>query len=163
MIKNEKKTKGETPSGDGAEEGIAIPAELDGGKKGKAVNPEVTPGRRRRFSAAYKLKILEETDACQDDGGIGAVLRREGLYSSYLNTWREQRKNGELAGLAPGKRGRKAPVPRAVAQRIALLEKENFDLKQRVQQAETIIDVQKKVSALFGVTPSCVANIGRGS
>ena len=163
MNKDEKKTTSETPSVGEAEERIAMPAVLDEGKKGKAVNPEITAGKRRRFSAAYKLKILEEIDACQDDGGIGAVLRREGLYSSYLTTWREQRKNGELAGLAPGKRGRKPPVPRALAQRVALLEKENLDLKQRLQQAETVIDVQKKVSALFGVTPSCVANIGIGS
>jgi len=115
-------------------------------------DPEV-PERatRRRFSAAYKLKVLQEADACTEPGEIGALLRREGLYSSLLSTWRGQREQGALEGLQSKKRGRKPVRGDAKTQEIERLRKENERLQRRLDQAELIIDVQKKVSALLGI------------
>lgn len=104
-------------------------------------DPEVVlRARRRHFSAKYKLRILAEADQCTQRGEIGALLRREGLYSSHLTTWRRQRERGQLAGMTPKKRGRK-PDPQAA--KVARLQRENERLKARLQQAETIIEVQK--------------------
>lgn len=112
-------------------------------------NPEVpAKANRRRFTAEYKLRILQEADQCMH-GDQGALLRREGLYSSHLRIWRDQRDRGQLEGLAPRKRGRKGPDP--LLQRMAELEKENARLKDRLHKAEIIIDVQKKVSGLLGI------------
>jgi transposase len=114
--------------------------------------PEVLPrAKRRRFSAEYKLRILEEVDGCTQRGQIGALLRREGLYSSHLSTWRQQRLLGQLEGLSPKKRGRKPQDP-AVGE-AARLRRENERLRARLEQAEMIIDVQKKLSQLLGLTP----------
>ena len=116
-------------------------------------DPEVVPrAKRRRFSAEYKLRILEEADACSEPGQIGALLRREGLYSSYLTTWRRQRAQGQLAGLSPKRRGRKSPVDEALVKELDALKRENQHLQSRLQQAETIIEVQKKLSGLLGLT-----------
>jgi transposase len=113
--------------------------------------PEVLPrAKRRRFSAEYKLRILEEADACTKRGQIGALLRREGLYSSHLSKWRQQRALGQLEGLSPKKRGRKAPDPTEVE--LARLRQENERLRSRLEQAEIIIEVQKKLSRLLGLT-----------
>ncbi len=113
---------------------------------------EVVPkAERRRFSAEYKLRILTEADACTKRGEIGALLRREGLYSSHLDKWREQRRKGTLQALAPQKRG---PKPDPQAAEIARLRRENERLQQRLQQAETIIEVQKKLAALLGLPTS---------
>src|SRR5512139_3095274 len=109
----------------------------------------VAKAQRKRFTAAEKLRILREVDACQGSGEIGALLRREGIYSSYLTTWRRQRERGELDGLAPQKRGPK-PDPQAVE--IARLKRENERLQKRLEQAEFIIDFQKKVAQMFGKT-----------
>jgi transposase len=109
----------------------------------------VAKARRKKFSAAEKLRILREVDACQGSGEVGALLRREGIYSSYLTTWRRQRERGELDGLAPQKRGPK-PDPQAVE--IARLKRENERLQKRLEQAEFIIDFQKKVAQMFGGT-----------
>ena len=109
----------------------------------------VAKAKRKRFTAAEKLRILREVDACQGSGEIGALLRREGIYSSYLTTWRRQRERGELDGLAPQKRGPK-PDPQAVE--IAKLKRENERLQKRLEQAEFIIDFQKKVAQMFGRT-----------
>ena len=108
-------------------------------------DPEV-PARhaRRRFTTGYKLEILRKADACSRHGELGALLRREGLYSSHLITWRQQRERG----LTPKKRGRKA-VP--VDPRLKTLEQENRRLTSRVQRAETIIAFQKKVAELLGI------------
>jgi transposase-like protein len=112
-------------------------------------DPQVTPkAERRRFSAEYKLRILSEADACTERGQIGALLRREGLYTSHLEKWRRQRARGVLAGLTPQQRGRK-PDPQAAE--VARLRQENARLQARLQQAETIIEVQKKLSALLGL------------
>ncbi len=118
-----------------------------GGKQ--APEPEVVPrAKRRSFTAAYKLRILEEVAKCNRPGQIGALLRREGLYSSHLTTWRRQRREGQLQGLGPKKRGRKAD-PQAAE--IAALRKENERLRNRLEQAELIIDVQKKLSQALGL------------
>ena len=115
-------------------------------------DPEVVPrAKRRQFSAKYKLRILTEADQCTQRGEIGALLRREGLYSSHLTTWRRQRDRGQLAGLTPKKRGRK-PDPQAVE--LARLQRENEQLKARLEQAETIIEVQKKLSQMLGLPPA---------
>ena len=114
-------------------------------------DPEVIPrAKRRQFSAEYKLRILAEADQCSQRGEIGALLRREGLYSSHLTTWRKQRDQGQLQGLTPQKRGRK-PDPQAAE--LARLHRENAHLRRRLEQAELIIDVQKKVAQMLGLTP----------
>jgi len=114
-------------------------------------DPEVPEkARRRRFSAAYKLRILKAADACTQIGEIGALLRREGLYSSHLSKWRQQRDSGALEGLRPKKRGRKPRPVDPQAKRIAKLERENEHLRRKLEQAETIIDVQKKLSRILG-------------
>jgi transposase len=108
--------------------------------------------KRRRFTAEYKRKVLQEADACTESGQIGALLRREGLYSSHLVTWRHARERGELEGLAPKKRGPKAQEPNPLAQQLAALERENARLKAENAKLQIICDVQKKVSQLLGVT-----------
>jgi len=114
--------------------------------------PEVLPrAKRKRFSTEYKQRILEEADSCTQRGQIGALLRREGLYSSHLSKWRQQRSQGQFEGLSPKKRGRK-PQDRAVEE-VARLQRENERLRARLEQAEMIIDVQKKLSQLLGLTP----------
>jgi transposase len=109
----------------------------------------IAKAKRKQFSAAEKLRILREVDACQGSGEIGALMRREGIYSSYLTTWRRQRERGELDGLAPHRRG---PKPDPQAAEIARLKRENERLQKRLQQAELIIDFQKKAAQLFGGT-----------
>lgn len=119
--------------------------------KTKRPDPEVVPkAKRRTFSSAYKLRILEEADACNKPGEIGALLRREGLYSSLLSDWRRQREAGSLAGLSPKKRGRKSTGD---MRRIAELERENERLRRQLEQAETIIGVQKKLAGLLRKLP----------
>jgi transposase-like protein len=110
-------------------------------------DPQVVPkAERRRFSAEYKLRILTEADRCTEHGQIGALLRREGLYSSHLTTWRRQRDQGTLGQ----KRGRK-PDPQAAE--IKRLQRENEQLRVRLERAEHIIDVQKKLAQLLGTSP----------
>ena len=114
-------------------------------------DPEVpAKARRRTFTAKYKLETLKEAEACTEPGEIGALLRREGLYSSHLSKWRRQRDEGVLAGLTPKKRGRKPRKVSAEARRVAELERENARLRQELAKAETIIEVQKKFSQLLG-------------
>lgn len=110
---------------------------------------------RRSFSAEYKQRILQEADGCSAEGAIGALLRREGLYSSHLATWRRQREEALRQALAPHRRGRQA-VPHPLAQENEKLRRENTRLTERLHQAELIIEVQKKISALMGnPSPSC--------
>ncbi len=112
-------------------------------------DPEVVvKAQRRRFTAEYKQRILQEADACTQYGEVGALLRREGLYSSHLSTWRRQRQQGALQGLTPAKRGRKADP---LAAENARLQRETERLKAQLARAELIIDVQKKVSELLGL------------
>jgi len=107
---------------------------------------------RRRFSADYKLRVLREADACHEPGQLGALLRREGLYASHLTTWRRQRDAGSLAALEPRRRGRKSPPVNPLARENERLRRENERLAARLRQAETIIDVQKKVSEILAPT-----------
>ncbi len=114
-----------------------------------APDPEVSDRpQRRRYSAEYKLRILREADACVEPGEIGALLRREGLYSSLLSQWRRQRDAGALKAL-DGKRGRKAKPVNPLSGRVAALEAENRKLQEKLRQAEAIIDIQKKVSEIL--------------
>jgi len=106
---------------------------------------------RRRFTAEYKAKILAEADACTETGQLGELLRREGLYSSHLITWRRQRDEGALVGLTPKRRGRKAKPKNPLADENKRLQRENERLKEQLRQAELIIDVQKKVSEMLNI------------
>jgi transposase len=114
-------------------------------------DPEVVERKhRRKFTTKYKLSILKEADKCTQPGQMGALLRREGLYSSNLTCWRRQREKGILEALQPKKRGRKKIEKNPLFQRVALLERENQKLKHKLQQAEKIIDVQKKYRRSWG-------------
>ncbi len=137
---------------EGARRATGISSNCAAAKPAAGADPEVLEkASRRRFTGQYKLGILEEADRC-GPGRIGTLLRREGLYSSHLTTWRRQREAGALEALGQRKRGRKTKVRDAHAQRAAALERENERLRQRLAQAETIIEVQKKVSSLLGIT-----------
>jgi transposase-like protein len=106
---------------------------------------------RRRFSAEYKLKILREAEGCNQSGEIGALLRREGLYSSNMTTWREQRRRGELSGLAPKRRGPMPTAKNPLAAKVVALEREVTRQTARAARAEALVDLQKKVAELLGV------------
>ena len=115
-------------------------------------DPEVPEKpKRRQFTAEYKRSIVAQAEACRDDGAIGALLRREGLYSSHLTTWRHQKEQGELDALTPKKRGRKSTA-NPLADENHRLHAQVAHLSRRLEQAELIIDVQKKVSALLGIS-----------
>ena len=115
-------------------------------------SPEVSEKPvRRRFTVEYKAKILAEADACTEPGMLGELLRREGLYSSYLTTWRRQRDDGAQAGLTPKRRGRKAKPKNPLSDEVGRLQRENEQLKEQLRQAELIIDVQKKVSEMLHI------------
>lgn len=109
----------------------------------------VAKAKRKRFTAVEKLRILREVEACRGSGEVGALLRQEGIYSSYLTTWRKQRELGELDGLSPHKRG---PKPNPEAIELAKLRREHERLQERMRRAELIIDVQKKVARMLGET-----------
>jgi transposase-like protein len=107
--------------------------------------------RRRLFTAEYKRKVLAEADACTKPGEIGALLRREGLYSSHLVEWRRARDSGALAGLAPRKRGPAAKVPHPLERKVVELERSLVRAERRAERAEALVELQKKVSELLGV------------
>ena len=110
----------------------------------------VAKATRRRFTGEYKRQILREADACTEPGAIGALLRREGLYSSHLTTWRAQRARGELAGLTPKQRG-PAPKPKnPLTSKLAALERTVTRLTARAERAEALVELQKKVAELLG-------------
>lgn len=117
-------------------------------------DPEVLPrtekAKRRTFTAAYKQWVLEEAEKCREQpGGIGALLRREGLYSSHLTTWRRQQEAGQLVGLTPRKRGPKSNLE---AEEMSRLRRENGRLTRQLEKAELIIEAQKKLSEILGIT-----------
>jgi transposase len=125
-------------------------------------DPEVVPkAKRRRFTAEYKLMVLREADQCTGPGEIGALLRREGLYSSHLTDWRRQREAGELAALAPKKRGRKPSVVEQQAAEASQMQREIDRLRERLRQAEAIIGAQKKLAELLGQPLDELQNSGR--
>lgn len=109
---------------------------------------------RRSFTAEYKQRLLREAEAAAAsgvDGAIGALLRKEGLYSSHLTEWRRERERGALAGLTPKKRGRKAAPKNPLADENELLRRQNAQLQAELDKAKVIIDVQKKLSSLLGI------------
>ena len=117
-------------------------------------NPEVVPTpKQRRFTAKEKLRILEEADACTEPGELGALLRREGIYSSYLSRWRRERDRGQLQALRPKRRGPKPPANSEMKREMTKLQRENERLRARLAQAETIIEAQKKLSEVLGLAP----------
>jgi len=137
---------------EGARRATEVSSTSAGAAAPAAADPEVLEqATRRRFSAKYKLRILEEADRCAEPGQIGALLRREGLYSSNLSLWREQRESGVLSGLTPRKRGRKPNPDSDLLRHNTQLRRENEKLRKRLARAETIIDVQKKVATLLGI------------
>ena len=107
--------------------------------------------KRRTFSTAYRERILRESEACTEPGAISALLRREGLYSSHLFTWRRLAERGKREALSPKKRGPKPKVTDERDKRIELLERENAKLTHRAERAEAIVEVQKKISQLLGI------------
>jgi transposase-like protein len=117
-----------------------------------AANSELSERpRRRTFTAKEKLRILHEADRTTGAGEIGALLRREGLYSSHLTDWRRQRDAGILDGLTPARRGPKPGEPNPLAADLAKAQQENAKLRLRLERTEAIIDLQKKVSDLLGI------------
>lgn len=115
-------------------------------------DPEVPErAQRRHYSAEYKLAILKEADACREPGELGALLRREGIYFSHVKSWRRQREMGALSGLAPKKRGPKARPTNPLARRVVELERQNRKLLNRLQEAQIIIEFQKKIAEVLGI------------
>jgi hypothetical protein len=117
-------------------------------------DPQVKPKTiRRAFTTAYKLSILEQADQCQGSGEIGALLRREGLYSSHLSTWRRLRREGTLQALKNNKRGPKPTLDAADRRELEHLRRRNAKLEHELEKARTIIDVQKKLSSILATMP----------
>ena len=140
---------------------VVVGAEAEGARRATGASGPMTTSRvtdpdpevsakpeRRRFSAEYRLRILKQADACKKPGELGALLRREGLYSSLLTNWRRQRDQGALRDLRGRRRG---PKPRPVDPRVKQLEAENRRLQRKLQRAETIITLQKKVAEILGI------------
>jgi transposase len=148
VVMQHKDTKTDEAAGAGTEGGrrpTVVPAPA-------AAAPEMSDRpRRRTFSVQTKLRVLAETDRATDVGGVGAILRREGLYSSSLADWRRQRDSGALGALAPAKRGPKPAARNPLAAELAQAKRENARLGRRLEQAEAIIEIQKKVAALLGI------------
>lgn len=129
-------------------------------RKAAIPDPEVSAfPKRRRFSAAYKARIVEEAEGCTEPGAIGALLRREGLYSSQLSSWRELYRTGALQALRDDKRGRK-PTKHPLEDENEKLRKQNERLADRLERAEMIIEIQKKVAAMLGIPLNSVENEG---
>ena len=128
-------------------------AERSGAPSGAAPRPDpevLEKAKRRQFSADFKLRVLEEAEACREPGAIAALLRREGLYSSHLTEWRRARREGVLGALSK-RRGPKGRRRDAVTRENEQLRRENARLKRRLQQAETILEIQKKASEILGI------------
>jgi transposase-like protein len=133
--------------------------ETEGARRASAVSPAGAAAgvpdpavdakaKRRRFTAEYKVRILREVDRAKAPGAVGAILRREGLYSSQLFVWRRDRDRVAKAGLAAAKRG---PTAKVVDPKVKQLERENARLERKLKQAETIIEFQKKVAEILGI------------
>lgn len=120
--------------------------------QGTIPDPEVSDkATRRRYTADYKLGILKEIDACSGPGKVGAILRREGLYSSLVSSWRRRREDGSLVALSPRKRGRKAKLRNPLSTHVEELERKNRKLERQLKQAQAVIEVQKKLSEILGL------------
>jgi len=149
----------------GASQGARRATEDAPGSAPPAIPPgsdcEVVPrARRRTFTTADRRRILQAADLCTKPGEVGALMRREGVYSSSLSTWRRQREAAEMAALAPHKRGPKADPARIDAQHIAQLTRERDHLRVELDKAQLVIEVQKKVTALLDLL---AANNKRGN
>ena len=132
--------------------GVSPDDPLAAGLSGTTPDSEVSDKpKRRRFTAEYKRKFLKQADACTRPGEMGALLRREGVYSSSLNAWRAARERGEIAGLAPKKRGPRTSAPDPRDRELAANAREIARLSARVERAEAIIGLQKKVSEILGI------------
>ena len=158
MVMPNKVAEPKAAAGAGTEEGrrpTVVPAPA-------AANPELSNRpKRRTFTAGDKLRILEETDRAAGTGDIGAILRREGLYSTTLTDWRRQREAGTLGALTPARRGPKVSPPHPLTAELAKARQENAQLRQRLERAEAIIDVQKKVAHLLGTALDPSDSAGR--
>ena len=133
--------------------GEAHPGPTEGERSAAALAPDpevVDKPSRRRFSPAYKVRILEEVDGCTEPGEIGRILRREGVYSSSLTTWRKAARNGSLKALSK-KRGRKSER-NPLDEKVRTLERQNARLENELRKAHLIIDVQGKVAELLGIS-----------
>lgn len=128
-----------------------IRIEQENGQRAEMETEVMAKAKHRQYSADYKLRILRELDECKEKGEVGSLLRREGLYSSLVSKWREQRERGSLNGLAGQRRGPKVD-PNAAE--LARLQRENQRLKEELERAELIIEVQKKVAQLVGAKPA---------
>jgi len=106
---------------------------------------------RRRFTSEYKVSVLRSVEACRAAGEVGALLRREGLYSSHLTAWRQQRERGLLGAMAAKKRGRKAEANDPRTKEVTKLRREKAALERKLRQAELIIEIQKKASEMLGI------------
>ena len=149
----EKKARGEIMEAGETEGARRATGVFPAGAPPAGAAPEVevvAKAERRRFAAEYKRRIVREADRCTKPGEIGALLRREGLYSSLLTTWRAARDRGELAGLSPKKRGPKVAPPDPRDKKMAELEREVARQTKRAERAEAFVEVQKKVAALLG-------------
>jgi transposase len=139
--------------------GLAVDAAAQGARRATAdaastaaPDPEVAAtAKRRQFSSAEKRRILNAADRCAQPGELGALLRREGIYSSMLATWRKQRAQAEEVALQARQRGRKADPVTAEARKLEQLQRDNDRLRRRLAQAHTVIEVQKKLCSLLGL------------
>jgi transposase len=118
---------------------------------GKSATEVTATAKRRQFTAEYKRRILRQAEACKETGGVGALLRREALYSSHLVTWRKQAAAGQLAALGPKKRGPQAKPVDPRARELVEKDREIAKWKRRAERAEALVEVQKKVSQLLGI------------
>ena len=139
---------------------VEVLGRTEGARRATGVSPSTSTGaaetevlakaERRRFTAEYKRQIVRETDRCTKAGEVGAILRREGLYSSLLTSWRAARDRGELDALAPKKRGPKVNPPDPRDKQLLEQTRETARWKKRAERAEALVEVQKKVAALLG-------------
>jgi len=149
---------------EGARRATGVPPAATSGKglNRSVPDPEVPEEKaRRKFTAKYKLETLEKADQCTEPGQIGGLLRKEGLYSSNLTTWKKQREKGLLEAMSPKKRGRKEKEKNPLAPKVAELERENEHLRKKLRKAEIIIDVQKKISEILGISQEPAEDEGR--
>lgn len=146
---------------EGARRATGVGSSLGGKDNHIFPSPEVSEKKvRRNFTAAYKLRILQEADACTQLGQIGHLLRREGLYSSNIADWRRAMDKGLLQGMSPRKRGRKHKEKNPLTAEVAMLQKEKRQLENKLRKAELIIDAQKKISQILGILQNIDENNG---
>lgn len=140
-------------SGGSSSPGVDSPSAAATPKIPRSPDPEV-PARatRRHFSTRYKLSILEQAAACKTPGSIGSLLRREGLYSSHLSAWRDQREAGALDSQSVKKRGPKPEPVNPLARQVAYLKKEMRRAERKLIQAQAVIEYQKKLSKILGIS-----------